>query len=253
MNNNDNIKKDNKKAVPKYLIVLLVSAAVGFIAGLFSTFIGGSDWTNIIVTGIHSFLQIAVPYISVITLLLLILPAFIIYKKAKKLAEGWDGENEELPDDIDAKLNSVLLLISIAMLVTLFGLGSILTVNIGPGQTIFAFLSCIITFILITLMQQKAVDLTRKMNPEKQGSVYDTKFQKKWYGSCDEAEKQLIGEASYHAFSITTKTCMILWAVTIVTHIAFDTGLFPMFLVLLIGGISQISYILKAMKLSKAK
>ena len=34
----------------------------------------------------------------------------------------------------------------------------------------------ILSLVWTTLMQQKAVDLTQAMNPEKQGSVYDLKF-----------------------------------------------------------------------------
>ncbi|MDY4515087.1 MAG: DUF3169 family protein [Lachnospiraceae bacterium] len=40
---------------------------------------------------------------------------------------------------------------------------------------------------------------TAKPNPEKTASVYDTKFQKKWMDSCDEAEKILIREATIQA------------------------------------------------------
>lgn len=48
----------------------------------------------------------------------------------------------------------------------------------------------------VIFAQQKAVDLERRMNPEKHGSVYDAKFQKKWLDSCDESERRQIGEAS---------------------------------------------------------
>ena len=34
-------------------------------------------------------------------------------------------------------------------------------------------------------LQQMTVDFQKIMNPEKQGSVYDLRFQKKWEESCD--------------------------------------------------------------------
>ncbi len=251
--NTDNIKKDNKKAIPKYAIIILACGLAGFIFGWFSYSLEQSDWRSVITNGLLNFLQIITPYISIACLVLFVLPSFVLYRKALKLADSWDGENEDIPEIIDKNLNIALLLDSITMLVSMFGLSCILMVNCGLGGSLIAFFSFIVVQVLITLIQQKSVDLTRRMNPEKQGSVYDPKFQKKWYGSCDEAEKQQIGEAAYYSFGVTTKSCMILWSITFLTHIIFNTGLFPMFLVLLITGISQISYIIKAMELGKSK
>ena len=39
--------------------------------------------------------------------------------------------------------------------------------------------------------------LTRRINPEKQGSVYDTKFFEKWVDSCDESEQRQMGQAAF--------------------------------------------------------
>lgn len=55
------------------------------------------------------------------------------------------------------------------------------------------YVLAIVTFLVILaegiIIQQKAVDITKIMYPEKTASVYDLKFQKKWVDSCDEAEK----------------------------------------------------------------
>ena len=47
------------------------------------------------------------------------------------------------------------------------------------------------------------VDAAKKTNPEKTASVYDTKFQKKWLDSCDEAEKIMIGKCAFKAYAAT--------------------------------------------------
>ncbi len=252
-NNKEKIKKDNKKAIPKFLLILLVCAVIGGVFGYSSVALSVSNWRDVFSNSVYEFLRIITPYISIISFTVLVLPAYIIYRKALKLADGWDGEEEDIPESIDKKLNLVILFISIATLVGFFGISCIMIVNCGAGGSVLAFISFIVVELLIAVIQQKAIDLTRRMNPEKQGSVYDTKFEKKWYESCDEAEKRNIGEAAYYSFRITTKSCIVLWCVAMFAHIAFNTGVFPIVLVLLIAGISQISYMVKAMKLQQSK
>ena len=50
------------------------------------------------------------------------------------------------------------------------------------------FLPDLILFLasvaVLVVLQQKIVDLERRINPEKRGSVYDMKFQKTWMDSC---------------------------------------------------------------------
>ena len=40
------------------------------------------------------------------------------------------------------------------------------------------------------LIAKLVVDLEKKLNPEKKGSVFEMQFQKTWLESCDEAQKQ---------------------------------------------------------------
>lgn len=55
------------------------------------------------------------------------------------------------------------------------------------------------------VIQAKAVNAVKLLYPEKRGSVWDTRFQKDWYGSCDEAERQRIGQCSYRTFMTMNK------------------------------------------------
>lgn len=55
------------------------------------------------------------------------------------------------------------------------------------------------------VIQAKAVNAVKLLYPEKRGSVWDTRFQKDWYGSCDEAEQQRIGQCSYQTFITMNK------------------------------------------------
>ena len=65
------------------------------------------------------------------------------------------------------------------------------------------------------------------MNPEKKGSIYDEKFQKLWWESCDEAERRQIGQASYKAYSTASKFCAYFWGALFLGNMIFDYGFLP--------------------------
>ena len=109
----------------------------------------------------------------------------------------------------------------------------------------------VLSLIPVTLAQQKTVDLTRRMNPEKQVSVYDTKFQEKWYEVCDEAERAQIGQACYRAYMVGTKVCIFLWVALLILNFVFDFGLLPIAAVLAVWGAMQTVYALECIRLSK--
>ena len=69
------------------------------------------------------------------------------------------------------------------------------------------------------------------MNPEKQGSVYDLNFRKKWWGSFDEAEKFVTYKASYTTMKAISYTCMGLWLFCLIGMIFFDFGVLPLIMV----------------------
>lgn len=83
----------------------------------------------------------------------------------------------------------------------------------------------IAVLVLAVLLQQKTVDLVKEMNPEKKGSIYDEKFQKLWWESCDEAERRQIGQASYKAYSTASKFCAYFWGALFLGNMIFDYGL----------------------------
>ena len=114
------------------------------------------------------------------------------------------------------------------------------------------------TFILsvaaMTVAQQKVVDQVRRMNPEKQGSVYDVHFNKKWLASCDEAEQKQIGQAAYKAYHTVDVACPFLWMTMVLLNYAFDFGLLmPAFTVCLLWLLLNVTYSLEAIRLSRRK
>ena len=95
------------------------------------------------------------------------------------------------------------------------------------------------------------MDLTKEINPEKRGSVYDMKFQERWLESCDEAERRQIGQASYKAYTTLNKFCPYCWIVLFLGNMVFHYGFLPSSVVLLVWAVLTVSYTREAIRLSR--
>ena len=85
--------------------------------------------------------------------------------------------------------------------------------------------------IAACLIQQKAVNLSKEINPEKSGSIYDMKFQDKWLESCDEAERYTVYKCSFKTFKTMQMVGMILWVICLIGQLSFHTGVFATIIV----------------------
>jgi hypothetical protein len=178
----------------------------------------------------------------------------VLYFKAKGIANGWDGESEEAPEKADRLLSHYVILTNVLMILSwllfaLFVWGT--AAEADPG---FAFIILfVVSNIALIFIQRVAVQLVKKINPEKQGEVLDLHFQKEWVSSMDEMEKVMLYKASYKAFRATTITCMALWIVCIIGELAFSWGLIPAVLVTIIWLVSTLAFQIEAFRLEHNK
>lgn len=246
------IKKENHKNLPKFLAILLLCAVIGGVVGYFSAVFGSSDLSQQIVPSLTEFLSDATVWLLPLVSAFLILPSVLWLHKSKALFKSWDGEDEDIPDQIDQLLNRGLLCVSILAALSYFALAVAIALCKGMN-TLIVTGEFSLLLIFITLFQKSTVDLTRALNPEKKGSVFDFKFEKTWLASCDENERRQIGEAAFAAFKAVNITCIVLWCLFIFTHVVFGCGLLACFAVMLIWAVLQISYIWACMKMSRRK
>ena len=171
----------------------------------------------------------------------------------------WDGEDEEISDDIENKLSIVQWITSGSLIISYF----LIAASYASGITMFenvksmiGFDVAIVAFLAImaegVIIQQKSVDSVKVMNPEKTASVYDMKFQKKWLDTCDEAEKIIVGKCAFKAFNVTNSVCSILAIILAISALMFGIGFFPSFLVCLIWIINVSIYCKECLKYSKS-
>ena len=248
---NDSVKQDNRKALPRYLLVIFCSAILGGVLGFLSGWYGHSGLSAAFAEGVTAALRLVSPWGIPVCTLVLLGTGFGMYRSAKRDFAGWDGEDDALMDALDRRLNWTLLLITVTLLLDFFFL-SAATAGIfhsGDLAPIWIVLAFIPSIFLVVVFQQRVIDLVRRMNPEKQGSVYDLHFRKKWLDSCDEAERREIGEAAYQAFIVTNSVCPFLWLAMILLNFVFRLGLMPSAMVLLVWGCLQVSYTLACIRI----
>lgn len=242
---NDTVKKDNRKAFPKFLLTVLGCALLGGVLGFMSAMFAAEE----IVEGAVRLLTAVCPWGIPVSSVLLLGAALVLYRRSAAQYAAWDADDEEdeTMDVIERQLSYGLLFTSLAMLTGMFFLAaSFLCEN--PLLNVGMF--CV-SLAALTLLQQKIVDLTRRMNPEKKGSIYDLKFRKHWMDSCDEAERAQIGQAAYCAFTAGSIACGVVWAVLVMLNIFADTGLLAVAAVLTVWGVLQVSYTMTCIKLSR--
>ena len=258
MDNNE-IKKANRKALPKFILIMVISLLGGGLIGFYSAKYGLNTLSGSIKSAGAFFGTYIAPWLMLIIALIVPVVCVLVYRAAKKLLASWDGENEEISDMVDKKLSIVVWITSAALILSYFLIAASYSGGfeaIENENSIGLFIMGIAAFFAIMIeaimIQQKCVDAAKKTNPEKTASVYDPKFQKKWMDSCDEAEKIMIGKCAFKAYSVTNTVCTVLSIVLAICALIFETGFLPSLVVCLIWIVNLSVYCKEALRYSKA-
>lgn len=172
---NEQIKKANQKALPKFILFCVIGGLVGGIMGYLVAANGLDAMSGDIKAVISKYLVLTAPWLMLA--LAVILPAVTVpyYRKAKKQLALWDGEDEEISDHIENKLSIVQWFTSGSLIISYF----LIAASYAGGITMFenaknmiGFDVAIVAFLAImaegVIIQQKSVDCVKVMNPEKQ-------------------------------------------------------------------------------------
>ena len=245
----DNVKRDNRRALPKYLLTILLYGLLGGVLGFFTGVAGAAGVAETVRQALDRLLAVCAPWGIVASAVILLGAGWYLYAAAKRRFTAWDGEDEDTMDDVERQLSWALLLTGLMIVLDFFYFAASIIYE--------RFLQDLILFLasvaVLVVLQQKIVDLERRINPEKRGSVYDMKFQKTWMDSCDEAERAQIGQACYTAYRMGNKVCVFLWVALLILNFVFDFGLLPIAAVLVVWGVMQTAYALECIRLSKRK
>ncbi len=257
MDNNE-IRKANRKAFPKFMLIIVISLIVGGGIGFFSARYDWNTLTSDMKSAGAFFGTYIAPWLILTIAIIMPMVCVPVYRGAKKLLSSWDGENEEASDEIDKNLSIVIwitgaaLILSCFLLAALYSRGSSTFENENNIVPFFIGIAAFFTILIeAVLIQQKCVDAAKKTNPEKTVSVYDTKFQKKWMDRCDEAEKIIIGKCAFKAYAATNTVCLVLSIVLSICALVFGIGFLPSFVVCLVWIVNHSVYCKETLKYSK--
>lgn len=257
---NDEIKRENRKALKTYIPTLILCAAVGGVFGFFAYASGLQQAAGQITSWAKAASFALSPYCVIGVVLISLILSLYQYYQAKKLYADFD-ENQDLGDEEEDPFTRADHKLSFSVSVS--GIGTI------TAMMFFAVVFCDMDrhleahrlLILVTVfffvgglfltvrMQQLQVDFMKHMSPSMKGSVYDRKFHEKWEESCDEAEKLVIYRASYRAFRVANTVCSAGWAVLTVGTMIFHYGCLPSVVIAALWLLMNVTYYREAMRL----
>lgn len=247
-------KSENQKAFPRFLGILVVASLIGGVLGGLSG-VAGYFWEDHTAFGaaFAHLLGAASPWAMAACAAVLLGLGLYQYRKSDTAFRGWDGEDEDVMQRAEERLSWALLLDSLTVIVSFFffSAGTAKLPQEVSGSIIPLLVVFLAVIALAVLLQQKTVDLTKEMNPEKRGSVYDMKFQERWWESCDEAERRQIGQAGYKAYTTMNKFCPYCWGVLLLGNMVFHYGILPSAVVLVIWAVLSVSYTREAIRLGR--
>ena len=248
-------KKQGRHVVLKFVLILIGSFLLGLGSAILLNLITDGEYID--AKALAEVVAPVVPVLFVGLHVVLCAASFLLIHSAKKQMALWDGESEERANQIEARLSWALILANTMTILNFFFFSAMIQVTeftaFGQAHDILMFPICLGVFVLgyvwIILATNLAVKLEKQLNPEKQGNVFDTKFNKVWLGSCDELEKQQIYKCGYTGYKVGNTACMVLWIISIFGQLWAKTGLLPVVMVCAIWLSMNLGYLLSARKM----
>lgn len=241
-------KKEDKKAFKKFIWILVFSFFVGAGIGVGGAIVGNLLNDSVAKEKIITVLRYLAIYGGYFFTTVLLVLSVVLYKKSRREYTAWDQEDEKILIGIETKTSYVCWFANLMMYGTcfFFSLG-VWATDIGAVKhaikqesdflwnasisIIIVFLHLVYSLIASCAVLQKAVNLAKEINPEKTGSIYESKFQDKWMEHCDEAERFTIYKCSFKAFKTMQASGMVLWVVCLLGQLLFNTGAFATIIV----------------------
>ncbi len=251
MNNKDKNNTNKKKStsegmkIVKFIVGLIAIYAVGVVVGIGTAFIEDVLRSETLVNSIIDVLKVVIPVIYVAVNVIIFLVGMSTYAKTKKMLDGWDGEDEEVPIVVEKKLNNVTVVYNIIMVCNCLFFGAMVEIsNVPQGVeadipfSAFSMISLLLFLAMNLFVGKLVIDLIKRINPERKSvSLFEKDFEKQWEDSSDEAQKMILYKAGYAAYKATNIACSVMWGVTLMAQLIYKTGVFPMLCVCIIWGI----------------
>lgn len=244
-------KRNTKvKYTLKMLMWMLVGAAGGAmfaVLGMRTEAIG--QFFGGIVTGIQ---KIMIPLVILITAVGIIGGEFFL-KKMKQLTEKLVSAEDEEYDFLQYEeekagawgMNISTLTQGLSILIISAGYsGEYLS---GSYKTGFYYMISLVIFLVCFvyegIWQMRYVKVIQDSRPEfADADPSSMGFHKEWLKRCDEAEKEVIYQSSYHTYMMLARLMPLLLVITMLANPLYDTGILAVIVVVLLWSFSTLYY-----------
>lgn len=260
----EEIRKEDNNKVGLFAVILVISGFAGGVLGAIGIgLVDSMRESGLTFVEFWNQLQreFAVPasFLLIILDVIFIIISFSYLHKAKKLWKS-DMDEDEKYEVVDRKLSFSIVISNVTYYVNFafFGFAFYAAMSFVEGvsenwlhiymRTIDLVVFMATLFINLAI-QRACVNLTKLMNPEKKGSIYDMKFDKVWYQSCDEAERMQIGLASYKAYQAVNNTLVVLMVIFVLGAMFLEIGILPIIVITVIALVNNITYGVASIKL----
>lgn len=239
-------KKSPARIYITFAVVLIVCGFIGGIAG-YATLSNEFSVRNL-GEQVNQLLTAPGPWWFTPSLLLLAAATWL-YLRGKRLVPQAMEDDEVFPR-ANLTLGRAMFLANLSTVSMFVAMVLSYAASWGIGWSV---LLLVIHLVWGMSMQARIISATKQLFPEKQGNVFDFKFQRDWYQSCDEAEQQQIGQCSYQTYKVMTTIFPIIMAVLALLSVI---DLVAPTYSLLVGGlwlVQQFVYNYTSLKLDKAR
>lgn len=260
------IKQEDNKKIGQFILICVISGIVGGIIGAAGIFIvvllerSGMSFVNFW-NQLQKDFTVPASILMIVLDILFFIIGLVYYSKGKKIWKSNIDEDEKY-ETADRNLSLSLMYSNILYYVNFafFGFAMYASMSLSDSDETSVLSSVLRLVILVVFMaalyaglgiQKACVNQTKLMNPEKKGSVYDMKFDKVWYESCDEAERMQIGIAGYKTVKTVNVTLLVLMVVFVCAAMFFEIGILPIAVIAIIAFVANITYSITAMNAGK--
>lgn len=241
-----------KKTGLKFALTMVACALFGALCSIIVNF-SEQSLTNIIdnISDILIKNSTVLMFIGVVPLII----GSVFLVKARSVIEQNNNLDEDEFEKTHKTLSLALYVPSVLMpwLFVCFGFSVTYNFGIESPYILMDLIIFILELAWVTILQYQIVEQTKKILPEKRGNVLDSKFQKEWYSSCDEAEKQIIGEACYISYKTMNMVYPILFAIMIFVCSLYDLSPLIFLMVGVLWLIQILSYLIPSYRLEHGK